>query len=73
MEKWVRTCQECGNKQEDNPPDRNKELTVAYETRKCKKCKSESLDYGSYKDWCGFCQKYDCDKEHYISQSTNGY
>lgn len=44
--KWIRTCQECGHKQEDKKPDLDKELTDAYRTRKCKKCKSEALDYG---------------------------
>lgn len=42
----MRTCQECGQKQEDKQPDRSKELTGGYTERKCKKCKSASLDYG---------------------------
>jgi Zn finger protein HypA/HybF involved in hydrogenase expression len=45
---WIRTCQECGNKQKDNPPPNDRELSDAYRNRKCKKCKSESLDYGTY-------------------------
>lgn len=45
--KWIRTCQSCGNEQEDKEPKQQGEFTIAYENRKCKKCKSESLDYGS--------------------------
>lgn len=45
---WTRTCQECGHKQKDKEPDHNKELTVAYTERKCKKCGSIGLDYGTY-------------------------
>jgi hypothetical protein len=45
---WIRTCNECGNQQEDKEPDHTKELTSAYMYRKCRKCKSEALDYGSY-------------------------
>lgn len=43
--KWVRTCQECFHKQEDKEPIG--EMSDAYRVRVCKKCKSESLDYGS--------------------------
>lgn len=50
-EKWIRTCQECDNEQEDNPPKYGSELPKSYEFRKCKKCKSESLDYGSYRTY----------------------
>ena len=42
--KWIRTCQECGHKQEDVDPKNNP--TPAYLERKCKKCKSIGLDYG---------------------------
>jgi len=49
--KWMRTCQSCGYEQEcprptftDKTPDG---LTDAYCNRKCKRCKSESLDHGS--------------------------
>lgn len=45
-EKWVRTCQECGNKQEAKKPPQDKELSDAYCNAKCRKCKSEALDYG---------------------------
>ena len=50
MEKFIRTCQSCGHKQEDTPPSQDKELTKAYTERKCKKCKSPDLDYGSWKE-----------------------
>jgi len=46
--KFIRTCQECGHRQEDNEPDKNKPLSFAFENRKCKKCKSEALDWGSF-------------------------
>lgn len=41
---WIRICQECGNKQTDTQPFLT--LTDVYKNRKCKKCKSEALDYG---------------------------
>lgn len=44
--KFIRTCQECGFKQEDNKPEG--EPTPNYSNRKCRRCKSMSLDYGSY-------------------------
>jgi hypothetical protein len=43
---WVRTCQECGHKQSDKEP--KGDVSSAYRNRKCKKCKSEALDYGTY-------------------------
>lgn len=43
---WVRTCQECGFKQADKKPVG--EMSDAYRNRKCKNCKSEALDYGTY-------------------------
>lgn len=43
---FIRTCQECGHKQKDRKPQG--ELKDSYLNRKCKKCKSEALDYGSY-------------------------
>jgi hypothetical protein len=46
---WVRTCQECGHKQQDAEPQVPGEMTSAYRDRKCKKCKSEALDYGTHK------------------------
>jgi len=44
---FVRTCQECGHKQKDTEPKVGP--TDVYRNRKCKACKSEALDYGS---WC---------------------
>lgn len=44
--KFIRICQECGHKQEDKDPEGNP--TNAFLNRKCKKCKSEALDYGSF-------------------------
>ena len=46
MSKWIRTCQECGSKQEDKKPE-GLDLSDAYCNKKCKKCKSEALDFGS--------------------------
>lgn len=46
-EAWLRRCQECDNVQTDTEPEYGKELSKAYLERKCKKCKSESLDYGT--------------------------
>jgi hypothetical protein len=43
---WVRECQSCGSVQEDKKPE-PKELKTSYTDRKCKKCKSSDLDYGS--------------------------
>ncbi len=46
--RWIRTCQECGHKQPATPPNKDKELSLAYENAKCKACKSEALDYGRW-------------------------
>jgi len=43
---WIRTCQECDYTQKDIMPDYEKELPNAYAYRKCKRCRSEALDYG---------------------------
>ena len=50
--KWIRTCQSCGLEQACPRPTFNNTkdqdgLTNAYRNRRCKKCKSEDLDYGS--------------------------
>lgn len=50
----MRRCDECGNEQEDSETPRygeNPPFSKAFETRKCKKCKSESLDYGSARSY----------------------
>lgn len=49
---WIRTCQECGHKQEDFNPNAKRMLQAsiqAYEARRCKECKSSSLDWGKEK------------------------
>lgn len=43
---FARTCQECGHVQKDKEPDNMKTMSNAYCERKCKKCRSEALDYG---------------------------
>lgn len=43
---YVRTCQECGHKQESKPPAEYK--GKGWQDVKCRKCKSYGLDYGSY-------------------------
>lgn len=48
--KWIRTCQECGHTQVDIQPVYGQPLTDSYANRKCKKCKSEALDYGKEVD-----------------------
>lgn len=47
--RFIRTCQSCGYKQEDKDP-KGKNPSPAYCNRKCKKCGSSDLDYGSLKD-----------------------
>ena len=47
---WLRRCQECYHIQEDREPDKGKELPRAYTNRKCRNCKSEALDYGSWRE-----------------------
>ena len=43
---WARTCQECGNIQAAKEPESGV-LTDSYASAKCRRCKSEALDYGS--------------------------
>jgi hypothetical protein len=45
LDVWVRTCDECGAHQIDKQPVG--EMTDAYRNRKCRRCKSEALDYGT--------------------------
>lgn len=45
MSIYVRTCQECGHKQEMKNPALQK--TDNWRDAKCKVCNSQSLDYGS--------------------------
>lgn len=42
---FVRTCQECGHRQEMKDPGTQK--SDGWTEAKCRKCKSQSLDYGS--------------------------
>jgi hypothetical protein len=46
MRHFIRTCQECKSKQVDQEPGA-RQLTPAYQNRKCLTCQSEALDYGS--------------------------
>lgn len=51
---FYRTCQECGHEQKANDPKGN--MPSTYQNAKCRKCKSEALDYGKIKsdpnyDW----------------------
>ena len=46
---FVRTCQECGHQQKSKDPATYKGSKESWRDTKCRKCKSESLDYGSYK------------------------
>lgn len=41
---WIRTCQECGHRQPSKPPAEYKD--DSWRNVKCRKCKSEALDYG---------------------------
>jgi len=44
--RWVRKCQECGHIQSAVKPDPEKPMTDSYANSKCRRCKSEALDYG---------------------------
>ena len=44
---WARTCQECGHIQEAKEPVFRFAIPDSYAYAKCKRCHSESLDYGS--------------------------
>jgi hypothetical protein len=44
---FIRTCQDCGHQQEDKDPVDYEKISDSYRNRKCKKCKSASLDIGS--------------------------
>lgn len=43
---YVRTCQECGHKQESKPPIEYK--GDSWRDTLCKKCHSSGLNYGSF-------------------------
>ena len=42
---WLRRCQECNNVQAMKSPEN--QITDKWRDAKCRKCKSESLDYGT--------------------------
>lgn len=44
--RWIRTCQECNHKQTAKEPEAGKPMTDSYANSKCRRCKSESLDFG---------------------------
>jgi hypothetical protein len=46
---FIRTCQECGHRQISKDPALYR--TDSWRDIKCRKCKSESLDYGSKQPW----------------------
>jgi len=51
LEVYIRTCQECFNQQEGKDPSQfKKDLPDTWLNTKCKKCKSEALDYGSWRN-----------------------
>lgn len=55
MNAWLRICQECLHVQADKQP--TQPPTDAFLNRKCKKCGSEALDFGS-------ANYYDADMKH---------
>lgn len=50
VRKYIRTCQECGHKQEAKDPATYKARKESWRELKCKRCKSEAFDYGSWRD-----------------------
>lgn len=46
---WIRTCQECGRITTRFTKPWG-QMTDSYANAKCRKCKSEALDYGTYID-----------------------
>jgi hypothetical protein len=48
MKVYIRTCQECGHQNKTNPPNMN-DTKERWREAKCRKCKSESLDFGGEK------------------------
>lgn len=46
--KYMQTCQECGHEQTGKEPNLNDEKQ-SWRDRKCRRCKSESLDFGSWR------------------------
>lgn len=53
INRWRRTCQECFTEQDGVEPKTDTQLN-----KKCVKCKSESLDYGSTRLYDTTAQKF---------------
>jgi hypothetical protein len=51
---WIRTCAECGHQQvsKKNPEEFKDGLPESYRNAKCRKCKSEALDFGTSNASC---------------------
>jgi hypothetical protein len=49
---WLRRCQECGNVQAMKSPINYK--NDSWRDLECKKCKSESLDYGTQHEYVDY-------------------
>lgn len=47
-EMYIRTCQSCGNRQTAKPVGSYVGASESWRRVKCRECKSEDLDYGSY-------------------------
>ena len=47
LAKYIRTCQACGHEDEYKAVETYN--TNVWQDVKCKKCRSEALDYGSYR------------------------
>jgi hypothetical protein len=47
---YIRICQDCGAKQQSSPPPISGEPSLAFLNKKCKICKSTSLDRGKISD-----------------------
>jgi len=64
MRQYIRTCQACGHKQPGNDPNKLKGgATDNWRDTKCRVCKSEALDWGSYQCDCpdpDDCEEYGC-------------
>ena len=61
---YIRTCQACGHEQVGRDPTTLKGgPTDSWRNTLCKKCKSEALDWGSYRcgEECGEdCEEHGC-------------
>jgi hypothetical protein len=59
LAKYIRTCQECGSKQEARDVQSYK--GDGWKDLKCKRCGSESMDYGSWRHaddcQCDYCKE----------------